>query len=202
MRGYVCCVCRGDGCPACTEASLGDRHQEPEQVAHGSPVHQMPAQAAQEVLPQVQAGPPGDRLPLQEMPEHRETAAGCASTPLGLPPEKWYKPGSVVDVVAPHLPPPLPLSGQDREDRIRLFFAAIREKLAGKAESKGYARDGDGSPLYDFVSSHIARGGDAHGLGEVVYKIVRYQAKGDLEDLEKAAAWIFLAWDAEQRREK
>lgn len=87
-----------------------------------------------------------------------------------------------------------------RESALRTFFHGIREKIAGKAGEKGYARNGgDGTPLYDFVSTHVADGGDAHALGEIIYKAVRYSAKHDLEDVLKIAAWAFLVWEAGER---
>ena len=67
----------------------------------------------------------------------------------------------------------------------------VRALLEPTAASKGYNTTGTDGPneLYSFVQGIV---GDGHAIGEVIYKIKRYVARGDVEDLDKAAAWIFL----------
>jgi hypothetical protein len=36
--------------------------------------------------------------------------------------------------------------------------------------------------------------GDAHAIGEIIYKAVRYSKRGDKDDLVKIAAWAFLIY--------
>ena len=76
------------------------------------------------------------------------------------------------------------------------FCTHVHGLLNGTAQAKAYNTTGADGPnqLYEFVQSKISSGGAAHALGEVVYKAVRYQAKGNPEDLLKIAAWAFLAW--------
>ena len=72
------------------------------------------------------------------------------------------------------------------------FCAKVRDTMSGTAETKGYHDKGpDGpNPLADFCGAFFP----GHRLGEVVYKCVRFKRKRLLEDLEKAAAWLFLEW--------
>lgn len=76
------------------------------------------------------------------------------------------------------------------------FCGDVHGLLNGTAHAKAYNETGADGPnqLYEFVQGKIAGGTAAHALGEVVYKAVRYQAKGNPEDLLKIAAWAFLAW--------
>ena len=78
------------------------------------------------------------------------------------------------------------------------FAAAVRHLLEAKAVEKGYNETGVDGPnvVDDFCESNF-RG---HRLGEVLYKILRFQRKGLPEDLEKAAAWLFLEWRAVDKR--
>jgi hypothetical protein len=73
------------------------------------------------------------------------------------------------------------------------FTTQVAALLDPTAQSKGYNVTGvDGeNQLYDFVSSFA---GDRHALGEIVYKVKRYAAKGNPEDVVKIAAWAFLVW--------
>ena len=48
------------------------------------------------------------------------------------------------------------------------------------------------NPLYQFVSETV--GGPGHALGEMIFKIRRYAARRDPEDLLKIAAWAYLVW--------
>ncbi len=80
------------------------------------------------------------------------------------------------------------------ERTFEAFAAEVRSLLEPTAASKGYnssGADGD-NPLYQFIRE--LAGGDGHALGEIVYKARRYAAKGNPEDILKAAAWCFLVW--------
>lgn len=70
-------------------------------------------------------------------------------------------------------------------------MAAVRSLLEPTAQGKGYNTTGvDGqNELYAFVQG-VA--GEGHALGEIIYKVKRYAAKGNLEDVLKIAAWAFL----------
>lgn len=73
------------------------------------------------------------------------------------------------------------------------FAAKVKDIIEAKAEAKGYRKgqaSNPGGELYAFVKAHFG----GHDLGEAVYKLVRFAAKGDEEDLLKAAAWIYLTW--------
>ena len=71
------------------------------------------------------------------------------------------------------------------------FMEDVRGLLEPTASSKGYSTTGvDGqNELYEFVQSFA---GHAHAEGEIVYKVKRFAAKGDLTDIKKVAAWAFL----------
>jgi len=71
------------------------------------------------------------------------------------------------------------------------FMTAVRALLEPTAQGKGYNTTGvDGAnQLYEFVSG-VA--GEGHALGEIIYKVKRYAAKGNPEDMLKVAAWAFL----------
>ena len=75
------------------------------------------------------------------------------------------------------------------------FVAGVGGLLNGKAEAKGYATNGSGRALLDFVAEHAP----GHAIGEIIYKVVRWQRKGNAEDLLKVAAWAFLEWDRAKR---
>ena len=87
-----------------------------------------------------------------------------------------------------------------RERTFAFFCAKVRDTMSGTAVTKGYNATGpDGSnPLDDFCGAFFPD----HRLGEVVYKCVRFKRKRLLEDLEKAAAWLFLEWRIAAREEK
>ncbi len=74
------------------------------------------------------------------------------------------------------------------------FCEAVRALLDETAADKGYHQTGltGPNPLYALVNE-IANG-PGHPLGEIVHKVTRYAARGNLEDLEKIAAWSFLIW--------
>ena len=65
--------------------------------------------------------------------------------------------------------------------------------LEPTAAGKGYSTTGiDGkNALYEFVQEFAGFG---HAGGEIVYKVRRYAAKRNPEDLLKIAAWAYLAW--------
>ncbi len=71
------------------------------------------------------------------------------------------------------------------------FTAQVRGLLEPTAKGKGYNTTGvDGeNQLYAFVQD-VA--GDGHAMGEIIYKVKRYAAKGNPEDMLKVAAWAFL----------
>lgn len=73
-----------------------------------------------------------------------------------------------------------------------VFCSEVSAIMTQAAESKGYNEGGPNAPnqLDDFMEKHFA----GHALGEAAYKLVRYQAKNDPNDLIKAAAWIYLEW--------
>lgn len=71
------------------------------------------------------------------------------------------------------------------------FMAEVRVLIESKAEDKGYNESGsDSNPLMEFDLKFFP----GHAAGEVLYKLVRYQAKRDKTDLTKAAAWLYLIW--------
>jgi len=74
------------------------------------------------------------------------------------------------------------------------FTGKVKSLLEGQASDKGYSQGGaDGrNELYEFIQKHVGANPHAHALGEVIYKVVRFAARGNPEDLEKAAAWLFL----------
>jgi hypothetical protein len=74
------------------------------------------------------------------------------------------------------------------------FCAKVRDLLEPAAASKGYSLNGADGPnaLYEFVEA--MNGGPGHATGEVIYKIRRYAAKRNPEDLLKAAAWCWLMY--------
>lgn len=84
-----------------------------------------------------------------------------------------------------------------RERDLSSFVAKVAESLNGKASSKGYSSGGaDGpNPVNEFMQVYFP----GHALGEIIYKVIRYQKRGNLEDLEKAAAWLYLTWREAQR---
>ena len=74
------------------------------------------------------------------------------------------------------------------------FCDAVRDLLDETAADKGYHNAGltGPNPLYAFVAE--TAGGPGHALGEIIYKVRRYAARRDPEDLLKIAAWAFLVW--------
>jgi len=74
-----------------------------------------------------------------------------------------------------------------------VFCSEVKALMEGPVvQMKGYNSSGVDGPneLDKLIHSHFP----GHSLGEVVYKCIRFKAKGDITDLEKAAAWLFLEW--------
>ena len=96
--------------------------------------------------------------------------------------------------------PPSPRRTRERrsvkhpEPSFASFCAAVRDLLDETASDKGYHRSGlaGPNPLYTFVAE--TAGGPGHALGEIVYKVRRYAARRNPEDLAKVAAWAYLVW--------
>jgi len=83
------------------------------------------------------------------------------------------------------------------ERKFAMLVDEGRTIIEAKASEKGYNKtgaDGD-NELFDFCARHFP----GQPFGEVVYKLVRYQNKGDETDLFKAAAWLFLIWSRKPR---
>jgi hypothetical protein len=76
------------------------------------------------------------------------------------------------------------------------FVSTMHEFCGGTAAAKGYNTTGvDGhNAVYHFVQEEVGMGTHAHGLGEIIYKVLRYQRRRNPEDLVKIAAWAFLVW--------
>jgi len=72
------------------------------------------------------------------------------------------------------------------------YAAKVRDLVDGTAQKKGYNDTGaEGkNQLMDFVETHCP----GHGLGEIIYKAVRYGRKLNDEDLLKIGAWAFLLY--------
>jgi hypothetical protein len=82
----------------------------------------------------------------------------------------------------------------DTDRNFATFHRRVLALLEPTAAGKGYNATGvDGAnQLYEFVEATV--GGPGHAIGEAIYKIKRYAAKRNPEDLEKLAAWAFLIW--------
>lgn len=96
---------------------------------------------------------------------------------------------------------PLPSNPTPTQDDLSSSFAVfsklVEPLVTGKAGEKGYARPGEtGRDLMDFVKDNFG----GHALGEIVYKLIRWNQKHNPEDILKVAAWAFLEWDQYQRR--
>lgn len=77
------------------------------------------------------------------------------------------------------------------------YFLEIKKAVLQKAKEKGYYTQGEdsGRNLYDFIAKYAT----GHGIGEIIYKAIRWTRKRDPEDLVKIAAWAFLEWDYNRR---
>ncbi len=76
-------------------------------------------------------------------------------------------------------------------EKFSAFVKAVEALLNSKATQKGYAEHGDcQNPLDEFMRHLFPH----HALGEIVYKVVRYKAQQQPEDLLKVAAWAFLLY--------
>lgn len=74
-----------------------------------------------------------------------------------------------------------------------VFNHRVKTLLDNSARQKCYNDTGTDGPnqLFDFIYSIAGMG---HALGEIIYKVIRYQAKSNPEDIEKVAAWAYLIW--------
>ena len=81
----------------------------------------------------------------------------------------------------------------DRHGDFDSFIAQVHALLEPTASGKGYSTTGVNgfNQLYEFVASFA---GPHHALGEIVYKAKRYEAKRNIEDVLKIAAWAFLVY--------
>lgn len=72
------------------------------------------------------------------------------------------------------------------------FVREVRALLDSAANGKGYNHTGVNgrNELFEFV--YDLGLGYGHAMGEIIYKVKRFAAKGNPEDLTKAAAWAFL----------
>lgn len=75
-------------------------------------------------------------------------------------------------------------------DEMEGFFIQVREILESKAKDKGYLSP-VGNVLMDFMNYEFPD----HALGEIIYKVVRYNSKKDPVDLIKIAAWACLVYN-------
>lgn len=84
------------------------------------------------------------------------------------------------------------MTKEQQKHTFDIFIRNVKDKLENTAKEKDYNIGGVDSPnLLDLMTHKHFSG---HSLGEVVYKCIRFRAKGDTTDLEKAAAWLFLEW--------
>lgn len=68
------------------------------------------------------------------------------------------------------------------------FLKRAAHLLDDEGGDKGYRTNG--RELSDFVAHFDL----THGLGEIVYKAVRFRRRGNPDDLAKIAVWAFLEW--------
>ena len=73
------------------------------------------------------------------------------------------------------------------------YTAKVKTLLDNSARQKCYNDTGTDGPnqLFDFIYEITEMG---HALGEIIYKVIRYNAKKNPEDLEKISAWAYLVW--------
>ena len=83
------------------------------------------------------------------------------------------------------------LGGDETAVTFDVFTNAVHALLEPTAAGEGYNTTGvDGqNQLYEFVQGIV---GEGHALGEIIYKVKRYAAKENPEDMLKVAAWAFL----------
>jgi hypothetical protein len=74
------------------------------------------------------------------------------------------------------------------------FCVQVEELLGDTAGNKGYNFTGpDGHNIvYEFI--HDTTGDHGHGIGEIIYKAIRFMQKRNPDDLLKLAAWSYLVW--------
>jgi alpha/beta superfamily hydrolase len=75
-----------------------------------------------------------------------------------------------------------------------MFCHEIEMMLGSIAKEKGYNTTGPNGEnvVYKFI--YDATGDHGHGIGEIIYKAIRYMRKRDPEDLLKLSAWSYLIW--------
>ena len=83
------------------------------------------------------------------------------------------------------------------------FLTELNNLLEETAKEKGYSDQGTegDNKLYEFIHGQLGNGSHVHALGEIVYKVVRYNSKKNPEDLVKIAAWALLVWQHHQQPE-
>jgi hypothetical protein len=84
----------------------------------------------------------------------------------------------------------------------KVFVEEVMAKLEGNAADKGYNTTGPNGDNELYACIQGLSDGDAHAIGEIVYKAVRYSKKKDKQDLIKIAAWAYLVWKFGETPEK
>lgn len=85
---------------------------------------------------------------------------------------------------------------QNFEEALKEFHKSLDEILLFAAKTKGYhGAATDGRKLFD--EAHTENYG--HPIGEIKYKLRRFQSTRDPIDIVKVAAWAFLIWDKQRR---
>ena len=76
----------------------------------------------------------------------------------------------------------------------KMLCHQIEMMLGSTAKEKGYNTTGPNgdNAVYEFI--HEATGDHGPGIGEIIYKAIRYMRKRNPEDLLKLAAWSYLVW--------
>lgn len=76
------------------------------------------------------------------------------------------------------------------------FLQIVRDAVEKNAKEKGYNETGISgkNELYEFINGTVGPN-DAHALGEIIYKAIRFSKKRDKADLVKIAAWAYLIYN-------
>lgn len=90
------------------------------------------------------------------------------------------------------------LEQRDFGDSFVRFTKGMLTVVTSKAQKKGYAQSNNGRAQYDAICT-LRQGRDDQSMTEIISKTVRWEALHNPEDLEKIAAWAFLAWDRHMR---
>lgn len=80
------------------------------------------------------------------------------------------------------------------------FCAEVKTLLTGAAAAKGYNSAGVDGPNEVYAFVRRATAGDAHALGEIIYKVLRYERRQDVQDVVKIAAWAYLVYHHHEER--